>query len=40
MFLAHFSGTPLTELMDWDLEDVTWWYNEAAKLHNKLNASE
>jgi len=26
--------------MDWDLEDVTWWYNEAAKLHNKLNASE
>jgi hypothetical protein len=40
MFLAHFSHSPLSELFELDLPDLNWWYNEAVKLHNKMNKSE
>lgn len=37
MFLAHFSNTPLTVLFEMDINELRWWYNEAIKLHNKMN---
>jgi hypothetical protein len=37
MFLAHFTGTPLGVLLEWDLDDLYYWHVEAVKLHNKLN---
>jgi hypothetical protein len=40
MFLAHFSHTPLTDLMDMELPELNWWYNEAMKLHKKFNPKE
>lgn len=40
MFLAHFSNTPLTDLMEMELEELNWWYVEAQKLHNKINKTE
>lgn len=40
MFLAHFSNTPLTDLMEWELPDLNWWFNEAQKMHKKINTSE
>lgn len=40
MFLSHFSGSSLPELFEMDVVDIYWWYNEAVKLHNKLNRYE
>jgi hypothetical protein len=37
MFLAHFSNTPISYWMEIPHEEVTYWYNEAVKTHNKLN---
>lgn len=37
MFLAHFSATPLNVLLDMDIADLCYWYNEANKLHMRMN---
>jgi hypothetical protein len=40
MFLAHFSNTPLTDLLEWELPELSYWYIEAEKLHSKINKNE
>jgi hypothetical protein len=37
MFLAHFSNTPLHVLEEMPGDQLHWYYNEAVKLHKKLN---
>jgi len=37
MFLAHFSNTPLNTVLDWDIEQIFYWSQEAVKMHNFLN---
>lgn len=37
MFLAHVSGWSHESLMEMTIDELRWWYNEALKLHNKLN---
>lgn len=39
MFTAHVSGWQHSELMEMEPEELHFWYNEAVKLHNKLNRS-
>lgn len=36
MFLAHFTGTDMQMILNWPVRKILFWYNEAAKLHNKL----
>lgn len=40
MFLAHFSGWQYSELMEMKASDLSYWYHESVKLHNKLNSTE
>jgi hypothetical protein len=40
MFLAHFSASGISEVEEMPAEKIYYWYNEAEKLHNKLNPSE
>jgi hypothetical protein len=40
MFLAHFSGDGISNILEMPAKDVYFWYNESVKLHNKLNPSE
>jgi len=37
MFLAHFSHTPIPQILDMDLDVVEKWYIEAVELHNYMN---
>ena len=40
MFLAHFSNTPLNEILNMDTNEIRNWYEVAVKLHNHLNKTE
>lgn len=40
MFLAHFSGDGVSEVLKWDAKDIYYWYHEAVKVHDQLNKSE
>lgn len=40
MFLAEKSGEKLSDLLESTPNHVRYWYNEAVKLHNKLNKVE
>lgn len=35
--MSHFLGDSLSELLEWDLKDLCFWYVEAVEVHNKLN---
>lgn len=37
MFLAHFTGSALPEILNMDIKDIHFWFNEANKLHTKIN---
>jgi hypothetical protein len=37
MFLAHFSSTGIDALMEMNLTDINFWFNEAVKLNKKMN---
>lgn len=37
MFLAHFTATDLSVLLDWPVSKILFWYNEAYPLYKKLN---
>lgn len=40
MFLANFSNEPISNLLNWNVDKLFYWYVEAVKLHNELNKSE
>jgi hypothetical protein len=40
MFLAHYSGGGIVPLLEMDGEELNFWYNEAVKLHKKMNPSD
>lgn len=37
MFLAHFTGSGLAQILEMSIKDVHFWFNEANKLHTKIN---
>lgn len=39
MFLAHFTGTELDVILNWNITQIYFWHNQAVKLHNQLNES-
>lgn len=40
MFLAHISHTSLVEILEMDAKDVSFFYNQAVILYNRLNPKE
>lgn len=37
MFLAHHSNTSIDAVLEWDGQDIGYWYEQAVKNHNRLN---
>lgn len=37
MFLAHFTSTDLSIILEWPVSKILFWYNEAYPLFKKLN---
>jgi len=40
MFLAHFSGDGISSVLEMSLSDIYYWFNEALKLHEKMNPTQ
>lgn len=40
MFLAHFAGDGINQVLKMHATDIYFWYHEALKVHNELNKSE
>jgi hypothetical protein len=40
MFLAHFSNTPLPEVLKMTSKRIAYWHGKALKMHNELNKVE
>lgn len=36
MFLAHYSNTSLETLLEWPVEKLLFWHNQAVELYNEL----
>ena len=37
MFLAHFTGGGIESVRNMYTRDISFWYNEAMKLHKEMN---
>ena len=40
MFLAHFTGDGILNVLEMDAKDIKYWHVEALKLHNELHDSD